>query len=207
MFKPKYAVYDPDSKQIFTYNDEASMMRAQDLTPSGNIWSTSTPFDYSNWQNVNGIDYANYRTFGPAGQTNTIWIDRDGKYYLGRRDAVNGTLVDPKLIKNLQGLQLILDNPDKYSTWRNSDIENILMSIPRGDKATELLKTQSFIDHPENLIPIVGPFIQTFNGLDVLTTPTAATTPEEMEAQKEFQALLAKYANSDGLLTEEGRDA
>lgn len=75
----------------------------------------------SNWTPIGNREYATYAEFGEEGRKNTIYVDRDGNFYLARRQP-NGSLSKPEQIYNLEFLQELLNNPSAYTNnqiWTN----------------------------------------------------------------------------------------
>jgi hypothetical protein len=66
--------------------------------------------DLSDWERIGNREYAVHKKVGTPGRENTIFRDRDGNYYIARRDQ-KGNLSKPVLVKDSEMLKELLTNP------------------------------------------------------------------------------------------------
>lgn len=118
----KYAIRNSDGSYN-TYDSEEALINGAGLTMPTQWWTTSPPeFKQSIWENIGGKQYSLAHELNIQGnQQNIVMQDKDGNFFIARKDA-SGNHVSPKLIKNVELLQQILENPQNYN---NSDIEKL----------------------------------------------------------------------------------
>lgn len=124
VFTPKFVVYDPSNtaNPYTMFNTESDML--SNLGLSAATYGQARTLNFNPWTNIRGKEYAVHREFGEPGKENTIFIGKDGNFYVAR----NIDKSRPVLVKNTELLKQILQNPANYT---NSDIIDRLTQTPK----------------------------------------------------------------------------
>lgn len=133
MYIPKFVVYDSSNTEnpYLSYNNENDMISALGLTaPTGRTYSGS--ITKNPWETIKNNDYAVFKEFGKPEQENTVLIDRNGKYYLGRKDP-SGNLIKPTEITNKDFVKNLIADATKYNNISYKELERLIKAQINAD--------------------------------------------------------------------------